>query len=181
MPHNKSRLMLSLLSGFAAFLISQSVIAGFVDLEVVESDGDVYLDIVSNEHQCGTDKYCIKTTKGEAQDLDFRLKQACTPNGPQYRLTGMQFSMIQREPDGAGGMVKAFGKYVIPAVAVQDFNTDARGNVQFTRSNKLSDHMIQLRNENTGEYVIFFQIEAEHCDDSSVKIYLDPRIENQGR
>ena len=128
-----------------------------------------------------------KTKKGKKQDLDFRLKNACKDDGPEYRLSGMQFSMIQREPDGSGNMVKAFGKYVVPEVVAQDFDTDARGNVFWKdstfarRPNQLADDKIKLKNKNQGEYVVFFQIEATHCTDPSVVIYLDPRIKNTGK
>ena len=158
---------------------------GFVDLFVDGTGSATKLDISDSDVKCGNDLYCIKTTKGTHLDVDFRLKQACQENGPEYRLTGMQFSMIQWQPrrDGSGGMEKAFGYYVLPAVVTGDFDTDAKGNVLWggANNNKLSDAMIKLRNENRGEYVVFFQIEATHCTDPTKVIYLDPRVENTGR
>jgi hypothetical protein len=161
--------------------LSSSVFGGFVELTVVGSYPNARLDITDSDVKCGNDLYCIQTTKGSELDLDFKLQRACTPGGPQYRLTGMQFAMVQYEPDGSGGMVKTFGKYDVPAVATGDFGLDARGNVQWTGHNRLSDDKIKLKNRNQEAYVIYYQIEAKHCDDPSDVIYLDPRIENTGR
>ena len=157
--------------------------AGKIDLEVDYSGSTPALKVVGNDVSCNNDKHCIKTNKGQKQDLEFRLKKACGNNGPEYRLSGMQFSMVQREPasNGSGDMVKAFGHYEVPAVVAADFGTDSIGNVLWTGSNSLKDHMINLKNKNQGEYVVFFQIEATHCENTLDVIYLDPRVENTGR
>jgi hypothetical protein len=168
-------------------LISSGAFAGFIDLKVTSNGTGTVLEIEGNDVMCGTDISCIKTIQGEQQDLDFRLKKACKNDGPEYRLSGMQLSMIQREPDGSGNMVKAFGKHAVPADVATDFDTGTKGNVLWkdsthpSRPNKLGDDLIKLKNRNQAAYVVFFQIEATHCTDPSVVIYLDPRIENTGK
>ena len=125
---------------------------------------------------------CIKTSKGSELDVDFKLEQACKQNGPQYKLTGMQFSMIETEPDGSGGTIKPFGKYPLPTIVTSDFNLNGDGEVLWdgANNNKLSDDKIKLKNRNEAKYVIFFMIEATHCTNSADVIYLDPRMENTG-
>lgn len=174
--------LLTLPGVLLSLAFSASASAAFIDLEVSTSGGETKLEIVANEVACGNDKTCIRTNRGQQQDLDFRLKQACKEGGPEYRLSAMQFSMIQREPasDGSGRMVKAFGAYNVPAVVTSDFGTDAKGNVLWAGPNRLSDDMIKLKNRNSAEYVVFFEIEATRCDDPSEVIYLDPRVENTG-
>jgi len=176
-PKIHTQVLLSIIS----LCVCTSAFAGFVDLIVVGVYPDARLEIADSDVKCGSDKNCIKTTKGSELEVDFRLKKACDGTEPDYKLTGMQFSMIQREPDGAGGMTKPFGKYTLPAIVTQDFNTDAKGNVIWTNGNKLSDDKIKLKNKNDGEYVVFFQVEAVHCTNSSDVILLDPRVENTGK
>lgn len=167
----------------ALVAVSPAAMAGKIDLSVDDSGATPVLKIDGSDVKCGNDLSCIKTNKGQQQDLEFRLKKSCGVDEGNYKLSGMQFSMIQRQPasDGSGKMVKAFGRYVIPSVVATDFGTDASGNVLWAGDNSLKDHMIKLKNKNQGEYVVFFQIEATHCVDPSKVIYLDPRVENTGR
>jgi len=173
------RLSLMMVSLF----LCTTAFGGFVDLKVVGTYPDAILEIEDSDVKCGSDKNCIKTSKGSELDLDFKLEQACKEDGPQYKLTGMQFSMIQREPDGGGGMTKPFGKCSLPAIVTADFELDAQGNVIWdgALNNKLKDDKIKLKDKNDGEYVVFFQIEATHCTNPDDVIYLDPRIENTGK
>lgn len=171
----------------AALLFSTSLIAGFVDLVITGSGDATKLEIDANDMKCGSDTDCIKTQKGHALDIDFRLKNACKDGGPPYRLSGMQLSLIKRQPQSAGSstMVKAFGRYVMPAVVAGDFDTEANGTVKWTGGNDLKDDKIKIKNKNDGEYVVFYMIEASKCPGSVTPgpdiIYLDPRIENTGK
>jgi len=151
--------------------------AGFVDLAVVGAYPDARLEITDSDVKCGNDLNCIATTRGSELDVDFRLKQACNTPGPQYRLTGMQLGMQQYEPDGS----KAFGKHQQPDSVIDDFGTDAVGNVMWGGNNKLADDKIKLKDKNGSAYVVYFQIIATHCSNPADVIYLDPRIENTGR
>ena len=173
------RLSLMMVSLF----LCTTAFGGFVDLKVVGTYPDAILEIEDSDVKCGSDKNCIKTSKGSELDLDFKLKQACQENGPVYKLTDMQFSMVESEPDGAGGTVKPFGKYPLPSIVTTDFNLNGDGKVIWNgaNNNKLSDAMIKLKNRNDGKYVVFFQIEATHCTNPDDVIYLDPRIENTGK
>jgi hypothetical protein len=156
---------------------------GTVDLMVVGTYPDARLEIEDNDVKCGNDKSCIKTNKGSELDVDFRLKQACNEDGPQYKLTAMQFSMVESEPDGSGGTIKPFGKYPMPSSAISDFDLRSDGYVIWdgANNNKLADDKIKLKDKNETAYTIYFMIEAAHCANSSEVIYLDPRIENTGR
>lgn len=156
---------------------------GFVDLKVVGAYPNATLEIDDSDVKCGNDKNCIKTTKGSELDLDFKLQKACNNNGPEYKLTGMQFSMVESEPDGAGGVTKPFGKYPLPTIVTSDFDLNGDGDVIWdgANNNKLTDDKIKLKNRNEGKYAIFFKIQATHCTDSTKVIYLDPRIENTGK
>lgn len=167
----------------ASFTLCNVAFGAYVDLEVDGTYPDAQLKITASDVKCGNDLGCIRTTKGKALDVDFRLKQACKTDGPEYKLTGMQFSMIQTEPDAAGGTTKPFGKYALPPVVTGDFDLDAQGNVIWdgVNNNKLTDDKIKLRNKNDGQYVIFYKIQATHCTNPGDIIYLDPRIENTGK
>ena len=101
----------------------------------------------------------------------------------------MQLSMIQRQPDlsNPSVMIKAFGRYVLPAIVVRDFDTAVDGTVKWSNTagnnNKLQDDKIKIKDKNEGEYVVFFQIEASKCDPELPGpdvILLDPRVENTG-
>lgn len=171
-------------------VFSTSVFAGYVDLIVTGAGASTMLKIDDSDVRCGADKNCIQTTKGSALDLDFKLDQACKGAGPNYKLSGMQFSMIQSQPDPANPalMKKAFGDYNLPAIVVQDFDTETDGTVKWDNTagnnNKLHDDKIKIRDNNEGEYVVFFQIEASKCDEELPGpdvIFLDPRVENTGR
>lgn len=170
-------------SMMVSILLCSTAFGGFVDLKVVGTYPDATLEIEDSDVKCGSDKNCIRTTKGAELDLDFKLKKACDDDGPEYKLTGMQFSMIESEPDGTGGTAKPFGKYPLPAIVTSDFDLNSNGYVNWAgvNNNKLSDAMIKLKNKNDGKYVVFFKIQATHCTDSSKVIYLDPRIENNGK
>lgn len=156
---------------------------GTVDLMVVGTYPDTRLEIEDSDVKCGGDKNCIKTNKGSELDVDFRLKQACNDGGPEYKLTAMQFSMVETEPDGSGGTIKPFGKYPLPSSAMSDFDLSSDGYVIWdgANNNKLADDKIKLKDKNESAYTIYFMIEATHCTDSSDIIYLDPRIENTGK
>jgi len=187
MGNTKFRVTLRAIVPMVFLAASSSVSGAFIDLKVSATGGDTVLEIDKNPISCHNDKNCIETNRGQKLDLDFRLTQACQPNGPEYRLTGMQFSMIQSEPDGSGNPVKAFGKYVLPAIVTRDFDLDTQGKVLWkssdypNRRNQINDQLINLKNENEGVYVVFFKVEATHCTDSSNIIYLDPRVENTGK
>lgn len=170
-------------------VFSTSVFAGYVDLIVEGTGGSTKLKIDDSDVKCGSDKNCILTTKGSALDLDFKLKKAGNEGGPNYKLNGMQLSMIQRYPDPAdpGVMIKAFGAYNLPAIVMQDFDAKADGTVKWDNTsgnnNKLHDDKIKIKDKNEGEYVVFFQIAAKKCNvdlPGPDVIYLDPRIENKG-
>ena len=172
-----------------ALVFSSIVSAGYVDLIVTGTGTAMKLEIDDSDVKCGNDKNCIQTTKGRSLDLDFKLGNACQTGGPSYKLSGMQFSMIQREPDPANStlMKKAFGAYNLPAIVVQDFDTEADGTVKWSNTsgnnNKLQDDKIKIKDNNKGEYVVFFQIEAKKCDSDLPGpgvIFLDPRVENKG-
>ncbi len=169
-----------------SFLLNGSVFAAYIDLIVTGAGVDTKLEIADSDVKCHGDKHCIKTEKGKELDVDFKLKGACRDGGPAYRLSGMQFSMIQRQPksDGSSDMVKAFGRYDIPSIVVSDFDTEVNGIVKWGGQNDLKDDKIKIKDKNDGEYVVFFQIEASKCPDSGVAgpdvIYLDPRVKNTG-
>ena len=176
---------------FASIVIafSTSVFAGYLDLIVTGSGAGTKLEIDASDVKCGSDKNCIQTIKGSSLDLDFKLDKACQDGGPNYKLNGMKFSMIQRQPDPANPalMSKAFGYYTLPAIVARDFDTEADGTVKWgntaRNNNKLHDDKIKIKDKNEGEYVVFFQIEARKCDASLPGpgvIYLDPRVENRG-
>lgn len=183
----KMKSTLGLFVAAAGLVLSASAFAGYVDLVVTGSGASTALEIESNDVKCGNDKHCIQTVKGQDMDLDFRLKKACKNGGPEYRLTEMQLSMVQRQPQSPGSntMVKAFGIYVLPAIVTSDFGANASGIVQWTNHNKLADDKIKIKNKNHGEYVVFYQIKASKCPGSTVAgpadIYLDPRVRNTGR
>lgn len=188
MKKSMMKLAQSFFIALACLLLWGSVSAdnGKIGLKVTGAGADTKLEIESNDVKCGNDKHCIQTNKGNYLDLDFDLDNACNNNGPAYRLSEMTFSMIQREPEAPGSkvMVKAFGKYVMPAIVMSDFDTNPNGIVRWTQPNQLMDHKIKLRNKNHGQYVVFYQIRASKCPGSNVNgpehIYLDPRVRNTG-
>jgi hypothetical protein len=167
--------------------LSAPLSAGYVDLKITGTGAHTKLEIEDSDVKCGSDKNCIKTVKGQALDLDFRLKKACQNNGPVYRLSEMILSMVQKEPENAGSdvMVKAFEKYVMPAIVTSDFGTDATGKVLWNNHNSLADDKIKIKNKNEGAYVVFYQIKASKCPGSNANgpahIYLDPKIRNTGK
>ncbi len=168
-------------------VFSTSVLAGYVDLIVTGTGASTELEIDTSDVKCGSDKNCIQTTKGNELDLDFKLGKGCALYN--YKLSGMQLSMIQRQPDPSNPsvMIKAFGHYVMPAIVVRDFDTAVNGEVKWDNTagnnNKLHDDKIKIKDKNEGEYVVFFQIEARKCDPELPGpdvILLDPRVENTG-
>ena len=170
-----------------AALLSTTAFAAYVDLIVTGTGVNTRLEIATSEVKCGSDKNCVKTTKGQALDLDFRLKDACKSGGPAYKLNAMQFSLIQSQPaqGNPGSVKKAFDYYILPAIVTSDFDTDARGNVIWgntsRNNNKLQDDKIKIKDKNQGKYVVFFKIEAIPCDTGGgASIWLDPRIKNTG-
>jgi len=166
-----------------SFSLCTTAFGAFVDLVVVGTYPDARLEIEDSDVKCGNDKNCIQTTKGSELNVDFKLNKACQNNGPEYKLTGMQFSMIESEPDGSGGTIKPFGKYPLPAYVTSDFDLNDDGQVIWNgaNDNRLTDDKIKLRNRNETEFVVYYMIEATHCTNSADVIYLDPRIENTGR
>ena len=170
-----------------AALLSTTVFAAYVDLKVTGTGANTKLEIKASEVKCGSDKNCIKTTKGQSLDLDFRLKDACKSGGPAYKLNAMQFSQIQSQPDSGNprSVKKAFNYYILPAIVTSDFDTDAKGNVIWDNTsrnnNKLHDDKIKIKDKNQGKYVVYFNIEAVPCGTGGgASIWLDPRFENTG-
>lgn len=166
---------------------SPPAFSAWVDLVIGGTASSPVLEIDDASDKCDNDKHCLQTQRGQSMDIDFRLKGACKEGGPAYRLSGMQLSMIQSQPDGAGGMRKAFGYYVMPAIVTQDFDTQADGTLNFGNpgSNSLKDDKINVKNKNKGIYTVFYQITATKCPDidhsGPETIYLDPRIKNTGQ
>jgi hypothetical protein len=170
-----------------AVLLSTTVFAAYVDLKVTSTGANTKLEIEASEVKCGSDKNCIKTTKGQSLDLDFRLKNACKSDGPAYKLNAMQFSQIQSQPDpdNPGSVEKTWGKYLLPPIVTSDFDTDAKGNVKWDNTsrnnNKLHDDKIKIKDKNQGKYVVYFRIGAVPCGTGGgASIWLDPRFENTG-
>lgn len=185
MRNGNTRKAVLMVVGTAALFAGGDVLGqGYVDLEV--SGGN--LVIAANTKDCNGNLNCIKTTKGNALDLDFKLNKACKDGGPEYKLDSMQLSMVQLEPDPAkpGTSRKAFGRYILPAIVQQDFDALPDGTIQWGNTagnnNKLHDDKIKIRDRNEGAYVVFFKIVAVPCDPQSQlpPIELDPRIENTG-
>jgi hypothetical protein len=137
------------------------------------------LAIVSSGKKCqGTRKNCIGPAKGSSPFINFRLPNACGDNDedPKFQLNGMQLSMVKRTRAG-----KAFGLYALPNIVATDFKASAAsGWVDLGPPNiKKADHL-KVKDENSGEYVVFYRIEAIPCGAAGASIWLDPRIENPG-
>jgi hypothetical protein len=168
---------LQLLFGIAAMCFTIQVLAAVeVELKVDDSVTPVVLDIETNDSMCGTDLRCIKVDLDTKPHMFFHLKQACKTGGPDYKLKSFRITQIDKfwpSTSNPLNLVVATDFYADPETGYVDL---AAG------KNKLRNSRIKLKNFNTHEYTVYYEISAEHCDDptNNADIYLDPEIRNKG-
>ncbi len=140
------------------------------------------LTIVANDKKCqGARMNCIGPDRGSRPFINIHLPNACGGNegDPKYKLNEMQLSMV----GNTGNPGKGFGKWELPQPVFEDFNADkTTGVVKFSGPSSLADDLIKVKNKNSAEYVVFFNIKAVACKLGTIpaEITLDPRIENTG-
>ncbi len=167
----------TILAGALGF--STSVIAAVnVDLELDSLTTPTALIITANNSKCdGTILDCIEVALNTKPHLFFELKNACKEDGPQYKLSSFKVTQINK-----------FWPTVfnpLNSVVANDFYADPKtGLVDLTAgNNKLNadGSKMKLKNFNSHEYTVFYEISAEHCTDTTKPdIFLDPEIRNKG-
>ena len=167
---------------FAVFLgalfFSTLVVAAIeVELALDDASNPTALVITSNDSQCnGSILDCIEVLKNDSPHLFFYLKNACKSGGPQYKLKTFKITQVDKAWPTAGNPLNLW--------VANDFYADPEtGFVDLSAGkNKLKDGKIKLKNFNTREYTIFYEISAKHCtDNTKADIYLDPEIRNKGK
>jgi hypothetical protein len=154
-----------------------------IDGQINDSDPlKPYIDITarSTSHGCQSannpGRGCIRTTKGDAADMVFKMKRNMTcESGDLWVFT--QFRLGGYSVDGSVGKPKKeadWGK--LPVAVAADFRANpATGVADFTILNKRS---IRVHNRNDGAYTVWYELTAE-CDGK--KAVTDPRIKNTGK
>jgi hypothetical protein len=170
----------AILAGALGF--STSVISAVnVELALDNPKAPTVLVITKNSSQCdgpiGPILDCIKVAVGTKPHLFFKLKNACKKGGPQYKLSSFKVTQVN----------KVWPTVVNPlnSLVVNDFYADPiTGLVDFSAGNnelKADGSKMKLKNFNSHEYTVFYEISAKHCTDSTKDdISLDPAIRNKG-
>jgi len=147
----------------------------YVQLEV--SGGDSLI-VIGNGSQCANGPLdCIEVTKGSSPNLYFDLDKACKSGGPEYQLEQIRIAMADKDWPTAGNP--------LPDDVADDFYADKdTGVIDLVRGNhgwnKLSKDRIKLKDKNSREYMVFYEITARQCDGNGT-IVLDPMVRNDGR
>ena len=170
-----SRWIHLVLLALAFAVVSTPAFAIKVTLEVKANE----LVIVDNDKKChGNQMDCIWPDKGNSPFINFHLAKACGSDegDPQFKLNGIQLSMVKRTRAG-----KAFGLYALPNIVATDFNASAAsGWIDLSPPNMQKADHLKVKNKNFGEYIVYFRIEAIPCGGTGTSIWLDPRIRNTG-
>jgi hypothetical protein len=169
----------AILAGALGF--STSVIAAVnVDLELDDPTTPTALVITANNSKCdgpiGPILDCIKVAVGTKPHLFFKLKNACKKGGPQYKLSSFKVTQINKVWPTVLNPLNSW--------VANDFYADPKtGLVDFSAGyNKLKadGSMMKLKNFNSHEYTVFYEISAKHCDATEPDIFLDPEVRNKG-
>ena len=147
-----------------------------VELKLDDPANPKALVIESNDSKCnGTILDCIEVAVNDSPHLFFYLKNACKASGPQYKLMTFKITQVDKAWPTVGNPLNLW--------VANDFYADPKtGIVDLSAGkNKLRDAKIKLKNFNTREYTIYYEISAKHCtDNTKADIYLDPEIRNKG-
>jgi hypothetical protein len=129
-----------------------------------------------NTSQCaaGPDD-CVDVPKGRTPFIIFKLPHACdgTANDPQYRLTGMRITQVDKVWPSSGNSLNS--------TVATDFGASRfTGKIQFAAGNK-TDRKLKFKNRNSHAYTVFYEITASHCTlPDEDDLHLDPEIRNRG-
>ena len=155
-----------LLSAWSIDAMAQTII---VNLEVGIKSGATALVTTSKlcPHRPLEDG-CIHVAKGQSPTIRYILAgahcQDSDGHNKPWKLNGVQIAMIDEE----------WGTYPLPAPVATDFNANAAtGWVNGVPTSATVD----ISDQNSKKYTVFYRVRAI-CE--GTKIYLDPRIDNDG-
>ena len=175
MHHSKLRIQITvfLLSVLSCGL---ALAANQVGLSVDSSVDPARLVVVGNELPCapGEPLNCIEVAKGMSPHIFFNLPKACKQDGPQYRLTGFRITETDK--------VWPTPENPMTADIAKDFCADRNtGEVDLRYcNNQRKDDRLKIKNFNSFEATVYYEITAVTCADEQDAIYLDPQIKNRG-
>lgn len=180
---NRSNFAKKITYGIAVSLIFMTSVAHgavVVTLKVDESGTEPTLAVDNNTSPCtagDTEDPCILVQHGTRPHMFFKLENACQgPSNPEYKLTDFRITMIDKVWPTAGSPLNG--------VVAADFNAvPETGFLDWSsKNNKIDKHWIKLKNFNSHEYTVFYEVTASPCKDDDEKddIYLDPEIRNRG-
>lgn len=161
----------------ALFLSTLAIAAVEVELELDDLADPTALVITANDSPCdGMILNCIQVEAKDSPHLFFYLKNACKDGGPQYKLETFKITQVDKTwptVENPLNLLVANDFYANPKTGIVDLEAG---------KNKLKDEKIKLKNFNSREYTVFYEIAASPCDEASTDpdIYLDPEIRNKG-
>ncbi|MCJ7816114.1 MAG: hypothetical protein MUP31_08715 [Xanthomonadales bacterium] len=157
---------------FCLALCSTTLALGAVNVDLEVQDGA--LVVIRNNAQCaGGPIDCIEVSQGTQPHLFFELKGACSSSG--YRLTKFRIAERNKQWPSPGSPLSA----QIASDFCADVNT---GYINFmTCENDLRDSKMKLKDYNSSQASVYYEITAANCSNLDEEIYLDPQIKNGGR
>ena len=160
-----------------AMLAANSVFAIQVDLEIDTGVNPPALKVTNNSNPCDSgpgNSDCIEVAKGSQPHMYFNLKNACNAGGPDYKL--MKFRITEKNKDWPS-LRNPMNQEV-----AKDFCADRNSGYVELRNcrNQRKDDKLKLKNFNSKEANVYYEITAEPCSGSGDAIYLDPVIRNKG-
>ena len=127
----------------------------------------------SNGCPAAQGKGCVRVKLGRSANFHFKLiggkNQNCAGAGAgEYKWQGMWVSAVDKDFNDPGNVTDAIRC---------DFDTDANGWVQ---SPEFAGINMKVSDENSEEYVAYYQLVAESCTTGDT-ITSDPPIDNKGQ
>jgi len=162
---------------FVVSLAAGPALAIQVDLGVDTGVNPPALKVTSNSNPCDSgpsNSECIEVAKGSQPHMYFNLKNACKEGGPGYKL--MKFRITEKNKDWPS-LRSPMNQEV-----AKDFCADRNSGYVELRNcrNQRKDDKLKLKNFNSKEANVYYEITAEPCSGSGDAIYLDPVIRNKG-